>query len=425
MGRASSASLSASLRACVRGKEAANIRGSYLAPLKNEMTTLTTRADSPRGNYPDLTVKRTQSNISMGSGTDRDLNQAGTFSEKARSKDMGSANPEAEGLWITCRKGHKPDTANQDSWYVFREDDFSVYGVFDGHGKKGHDVSSFIRRHLPQSIIQRWRKSDSPIMSVMKDAFAELTAMIYAANEAGKLDVDRSGSTATVVFHDHKKSMLTLAHVGDSGAALARGPSFKATYLTLDHKANLWGEYMRIMKRGRIAFDDRNYRVYRHDGRGGLNMSRSFGDLELREAGIISEPTISQVKLAAADHFLMVCSDGVWEWLKLQEVIDIVKQALDKKQNAASQLALETSDSWLRNEKETVDDITVVLVLLKDFNQPAGPPKPILKRSDTGSSSSSSRPQLPPSAHASQRIVRSKDASELGEIFKVCRICSC
>lgn len=43
---------------------------------------------------------------------------------------------------------------NQDSFLVIRvEGDVSIYGVFDGHGKKGHDVSNFVKEHLPKHLV--------------------------------------------------------------------------------------------------------------------------------------------------------------------------------------------------------------------------------------------------------------------------------
>ena len=37
------------------------------------------------------------------------------------------------------------ESPNQDSWCMLKTEDFSIYGVFDGHGQKGHDVSNFVK----------------------------------------------------------------------------------------------------------------------------------------------------------------------------------------------------------------------------------------------------------------------------------------
>ena len=42
----------------------------------------------------------------------------------------------------------------KDSWFVLKMENFSLYGVFDGHGQKGHDVSNFAMDMLPKCIIK-------------------------------------------------------------------------------------------------------------------------------------------------------------------------------------------------------------------------------------------------------------------------------
>merc|ERR1712176_987492 len=118
------------------------------------------------------------------------------------------------------------------------------------------------------------------------------------------------------------------------------------------------------------------------------------GDLYLREAGVISEPDVLQVKLAQTDQFLLVCSDGVWEYLPPQNAVNVINDALTTRENPVKQLARTTSDAWEAQENETVDDITIILVQLQaqlgDVNlQSNGLKKSALKRSDTSSAISS------------------------------------
>ena len=44
-------------------------------------------------------------------------------------------------------------------------------------------------------------------------------------------------------------------------------------------------------------------------------MSRSIGDEVAKKLGVIAEPEISQVKLTHKDKFILIASDGVWEFL--------------------------------------------------------------------------------------------------------------
>ena len=50
---------------------------------------------------------------------------------------------------MACKKGLKPESPNQDSYSIFLEDGkVGVYGVYDGHGPNGHDVSQFVKENI-------------------------------------------------------------------------------------------------------------------------------------------------------------------------------------------------------------------------------------------------------------------------------------
>lgn len=50
----------------------------------------------------------------------------------------------------------------------------------------------------------------------------------------------------------------------------------------------------------------------------GLAMSRSFGDNVSKAVGVCSEPEIIRMKLDKRDKFLLLASDGVWEFISSQ-----------------------------------------------------------------------------------------------------------
>mmetsp|Transcript_65422 Transcript_65422/g.188481 ORF Transcript_65422/g.188481 Transcript_65422/m.188481 type:complete len:588 (-) Transcript_65422:201-1964(-) len=298
------------------------------------------------------------------------LRRVGSFGGNTPSADSGGA---ATGIQAVSMKGQKAESPNQDAWIVVRSGTgFSLYGVFDGHGKNGHDVSHYVKVHLPQLILEdpRIGGSSADMVSIMRDAFAKMDAQIIEANKSGKLKAQKSGTTATVALLDHNRRTLTISHVGDSGCAIASGSKWKARYLTPDHKPNLPAESKRIYKAGgAITYDGNCYRVHKK-GAGGpqLNMSRSFGDLWGHEVGVISMPDTMQVKVSSADHLIVLCSDGVWEHMSAQDAVDALRQGLQKRpDNAAHELGRAASDLWAeRNENGTVDDITVLLVNLQE-----------------------------------------------------------
>mmetsp|Transcript_29793 Transcript_29793/g.86443 ORF Transcript_29793/g.86443 Transcript_29793/m.86443 type:complete len:597 (+) Transcript_29793:161-1951(+) len=290
------------------------------------------------------------------------------------------------GIQALSLKGLKAECPNQDSWIVLRSgESWSVYGVFDGHGKFGHVISAYVKGALPRMILDDRRLGIVDTKIVVTEAFARMTKQVEEANRMGKIPAEKSGTTATVAVHDHNKATLTVAHVGDSGCSIVQGTSFKGKYLTPDHKPNLPSESKRITKAGgSITFDGSTFRVHKKGGNGPmLNMSRSVGDLWGKDIGVCSEPDVIQLKISASDQLLVICSDGVWEHMTAQDVADNLKEGLKKKPTGVAHgLAIAAQDLW--NElSDTSDDITVVLVSLPE--QAGAPPekKSLMKRSES------------------------------------------
>lgn len=61
-----------------------------------------------------------------------------------------------------------------------------------------------------------------------------------------------------------------------------------------------------------------------HDQIPGLAMSRSFGDYVASTVGVTAEPQIIHHKLESRCAFLVVASDGVWEFFSNEEIQKII-----------------------------------------------------------------------------------------------------
>ena len=77
--------------------------------------------------------------------------------------------------------------------------------------------------------------------------------------------------------------------------------------------------------------------------------------------GVSSEPDHSVVELTSVDKFMILASDGVWEFISSKEAVEIVAQ-YDTVEEACRQLVDEAYQRWLTEEEGVVDDITVVVV---------------------------------------------------------------
>ncbi|CAI7844460.1 unnamed protein product, partial [Closterium sp. NIES-54] len=137
---------------------------------------------------------------------------------------------------------------NQDAYCFMRTKDKKslIFGVFDGHGPQGHDVSKFIKERLPDILMDGSDLLVDP-EKALTDGFL---AVHDAALEETSFNCNISGTTA-VVAHLYKQR-LAVAWVGDSRAVLARRreggerDDLMAVRLSADHKPNNEDERARI-----------------------------------------------------------------------------------------------------------------------------------------------------------------------------------
>ncbi|KAJ8535378.1 hypothetical protein ON010_g13360 [Phytophthora cinnamomi] len=94
----------------------------------------------------------------------------------------------------------------------------------------------------------------------------------------------------------------------------------------------------------------------------GTAFTRSIGDLVSEELGVTAEPEILCKGLNPHDKFIIIASDGVFEFLTSQNVVDIVKQ-YENPSEACHALVEEAYNRWLQFEVRT-DDITAICIFL-------------------------------------------------------------
>lgn len=149
--------------------------------------------------------------------------------------------------------------------------------------------------------------------------------------------------------------------------------------LTSDHKPTLPRETRRILLAGgelrAIRYpdgEDGPVRVWCGGGSDvpGLAMSRSICDTVGKRAGVSSEPDITTNTLTKSDAFLVVASDGLWEFMEGDDVCtgilvahsDAVRAGdpASHLTRAVTELKAEAIHRWLEQEG-AVDDTSIVL----------------------------------------------------------------
>lgn len=164
----------------------------------------------------------------------------------------------------------------------------------------------------------------------------------------GPVDLSMSGCTACVLVAVGPH--VTVCNVGDSRAVLVRasrtpaatasdsesngGLELTAWPVSVDHKPSLPGETRRILLAGgRLAAirypdgTDGPTRVWLRDvDAPGLAMSRSLGDTLARSVGVTGAPDVYSYTLTPADAFLVLASDGLWEFVAPPTVARVLQE---------------------------------------------------------------------------------------------------
>jgi len=294
---------------------------------------------------------------------------------------------------LACKKGMKAAMPNQDSFLILRVGSIGCYGVFDGHGENGHAVSGFIAPCVVQHFACDPQFKDDPCNALRDAFFLAQKDLIERARGRKSMDCTLSGTTATLMIDLWRRPIsapekqrgrrrpegeqlskvgerqLCIAHCGDSRAVLGYmdKDELMAMDLTNDHKPSLEAEHERIVNAGgavRKNNGDPHERVFvKNMMHPGLAMSRSLSDTVAQTVGVTCEPDVRAWTVEDNWHFVLLCSDGVWEFISSKEAVDFVGQyASNNREAAANALAEEAKTRWEQEEVNSVDDITVMCI---------------------------------------------------------------
>jgi len=291
-------------------------------------------------------------------------------------------------LQTLCKKGFAGPgvkKTNQDNFFIYNNfnnnSNFIYLGVCDGHGMFGQDVSGYLVNTLPQNMNTNLLTGDISSLAIESTdkLYPIISSTFISTNidmtEDERVDSSFSGSTCVTLFYT--PSRLICANVGDSRCVIGKfdGQNWKSKNLSRDQKPSEQDEYDRIINSGgRIeSFKDENgnyigpERVWLKDEDvPGLAMSRSFGDEVAHTVGVITEPEINEYFFMEEDKFIIIASDGLWEFISSDECVLMVKDFYLKNDidGAMSYLYKESSKRWIM-EEEVIDDITILMAFLK------------------------------------------------------------
>ena len=319
---------------------------------------------------------------------DENKNKSKNKSRKKGKKPKDLSEKEIKKIESICKKGFlgaDVEKTNQDNYFIYKNfidnPDYIFFGVCDGHGAFGHEVSGYLVYDIPLTInellskkrIRTINENNIPkIITLLKKSFVQIDKNL---SRETKIDTTFSGSTCVSLIFTPSK--LLCINLGDSRCVIGKFDEKRwiAKALSFDHKPDLKMEKERIIKNGgRIEpyiNDDGEYygpeRVWlKNSNVPGLAMSRSFGDLVAHSVGVSSEPEIIEYSFLEEDKFIILASDGIWEFISNKECVDIIKDYYIKNDinGAINFLYKESTKRWIINE-EIIDDITLIIIFLK------------------------------------------------------------
>ncbi|XP_006600326.1 probable protein phosphatase 2C 35 isoform X2 [Glycine max] len=282
-----------------------------------------------------------------------------------------------------------PDKENQDSFCITTQlqsnPNVHFFGVYDGHGQFGSQCSNFVKDRLVEKL------SNDP--ALLEDPAQAYNSAFVATNQelrsTSEIDDSMSGTTAITVLVIG--DTLYVANVGDSRAVLAvkDGNHIVAQDLSSDQTPFRRDEYQRVKLCGARVLsvdqveglkdpdiqhwgDEESWggdppRLWVPNGMyPGTAFTRSIGDSLAETVGVIAIPEVKAVQLTPNHLFFVVASDGIFEFLTSQTVVDMAASYMDP-HDACAAIAEKSYKLWLELENRT-DDITIIIVQIKGLS---------------------------------------------------------
>ena len=302
------------------------------------------------------------------------------------------------------QRGYYPrdNKANQDSYLICENvngDEMALlFGIFDGHGEKGDLCSYFVADTLPLYLEKEIQNISSDPFEFKFDEIEKIYTKSFTnlnlALRKSQINDSYSGTTAITVMI--KGDNLYVANIGDSRAIIGSESIYgelKYSPLSKDQTPFRRDERQRLKQKGakimtceQIQGTERVHEDWEEETgdtihessadpprvwdqtlqQPGCAFTRSIGDKIAEDVGVFAEPEVLEWKISDRDRYIIIASDGVFEFLTNQDVINIVRKHEDILV-ASREIVSESYKLWLNNDERT-DDISIILIKLSCFD---------------------------------------------------------
>ena len=253
----------------------------------------------------------------------------------------------------------------------------SYFAVFDGHG--GDECAEWVSQHLHKHIVDALPTAKDTADAIQR-GFISCDAALLDKHADGAA---QSGTTACALIIDDRH--IITGNCGDTRAILCRNGS--VIELSVDHKPTDDSERQRIEAAGgkvtiveppaaaaaarKLSGRPLPIQAYVELGDKGIAVSRAFGNVSFKqnttvpadEQMIIVTPTCQITERSADDQFVLLASDGLWNFVSSSAVCTFILDRLNSpfpNERDCEDIAHKLTQFALNRKSN--DNVTLVLI---------------------------------------------------------------
>ena len=241
-------------------------------------------------------------------------------------------------------------------------------GVFDGHGPNGGPIARYVALNLFNVVMKKYLDQKQQLQEAIQAGFSELDESMRTESSLMKSSGTAvlGGTTALCIWVRH--GIMYIAHVGDTRMVMSKkGVAYQVTE---DHKPSNNKEFQRIRNARGFVCNDRVLGV--------LGVARAFADYKYKanedlpadEQLITACPDLTMVGDENVD-FIVLASDGVWDLMTNQEVVNFIRQRMEELsplQNICADLLKKCKLPIYTLTGIGQDNMTIIIGIFKDKN---------------------------------------------------------
>ncbi|EAS06125.2 protein phosphatase 2c (macronuclear) [Tetrahymena thermophila SB210] len=278
------------------------------------------------------------------------------------------------GVSVCSRKGNKEEDIQIQSDYIYYRDRLtSIFGVFDGHGPFGYQISNIAYKLLLTKFLNSLNSFVNPELA-LRQIYRNLSKDINKIIQQEGIVANQFISGISCTFIVKRKNNLLISHVGDTKAFvfkknvnLNKKDKILAVQLTEDHTPNNIQERNRIYREhGEVKrSQDFSEKIFvRGRDYPAIHITRSIGDLIAQQIGVISEPYIRHYDIDINDSYLLIGTQSLFDLINTEEIWQVISPFEGNNVLEASKYLQSRVKQLKKQHPQMSEDITFVLQYL-------------------------------------------------------------